>query len=111
MGQGSMRRWGAGLVGVAAVIFFAVGVGAAQGLEGQVERGVAFAGGQMVRGTVTATAADHLTVKTEAGEVYQVALSANTRVTRDRQPVKMAEIKVGDGVGAMGVLDAATKTV
>ena len=65
----------------------------------------------MVRGTVTATAADHLTVKTEAGEVYQVALSANTRVTRDRQPVKAAEIKVGDGVGAMGVLDAATRTV
>src|SRR5271163_3768190 len=50
--------------------------------------GVSFAGGQMVRGTVTAIAADHLTVKTEAGDVYQVALSANTRVTRDRQPVK-----------------------
>jgi hypothetical protein len=111
MGQGSMRRWGVGLVGVAAVIFLAVGVGAAQGQDGQDEGGGAFAGGQMVRGTVTATAADHLTVKTEAGEVYQVALSANTRVTRDRQPVKVAEIKVGDGVGAMGVLDAATKTV
>ena len=73
--------------------------------------GVAFAGGQMVRGTVTATAADHLTVKTEAGEVYQVALSANTRLTKDRQPVKLADIKVGDAVGAMGVLDAPTKTV
>jgi hypothetical protein len=73
--------------------------------------GAAFAGGQMVRGTVTATASDHLTVKTEAGEVYQVALSANTRLTKDRQPVKVAEIKVGDGVGAMGVLDPPTKTV
>jgi hypothetical protein len=65
----------------------------------------------MVRGTVTATTADHLTVKTEAGEVYQVALSANTRLTKDRQPVKLADIKVGDAVGAMGVLDAPTKTV
>jgi hypothetical protein len=65
----------------------------------------------MVRGTVTVTAADRLTVKTDAGEIYQVVVSANTRVTRDRQPVKVAEIKVGDGVGAMGVLDAATKTV
>src|SRR5260370_39698073 len=65
----------------------------------------------MVRGTVTATAADHLTVKTEAGEVYEVALSANTRLTKDRQEVKVADIKVGDAVGAMGVLDAPTRTV
>ena len=71
----------------------------------------AFAGGQMVRGTVTAATADHLTVKTEAGEVYQVAFSANTRVTKDRQPAKVVDIKAGDGVGAMGVLDPATKTV
>src|SRR5271168_5327512 len=111
MGQGSMRRWGVGLVGVAAVIFLAVGPGLAQGQEGQDEGGASFAGGQMVRGTVTATAADHLTVKTDAGEVYQVSLSANTRLTKDRQPVKVADVKVGDGVGAMGVLDPATKTV
>jgi hypothetical protein len=65
----------------------------------------------MVRGTITATAADHLTVKTETGEVFQVALSANTRLTKERQPVKVADIKVGDAVGAMGVLDAPTKTV
>lgn len=73
--------------------------------------GPPFAGGQMVRGTVTATTADHLTVKTDAGEIYQVALSANTRLARDRQPVKVTDIKVGDGVGAIGVLDSATKTV
>ena len=79
--------------------------------DGARQGGVAFAGGQMVRGTVTATAADHLTVKTDAGETYQVALSANTRLTKERQPVKVADIKVGDGVGAMGVLDPATKTV
>jgi hypothetical protein len=40
-----------------------------------------------------------------------VALSANTRLTKDRQPVKVADIRVGDAVGAMGVLDAPTKTV
>jgi hypothetical protein len=73
--------------------------------------GVSFAGGQMVRGTVTATAADHLTVKTEAGEIYQVVISANTRVTKERQPLKLTDIKAGDGVGAMGVLDPATKTI
>lgn len=70
-----------------------------------------FAGGQMVRGTVTAVTSDHLTVKTDAGDVYQVAISANTRMNKDRQPVKVTDIKVGDSVGAMGVLDAPTKTV
>jgi hypothetical protein len=80
--------------------------------QGEDEReGAVFAGGQMVRGTVTAASADHLTVKTEAGEVYQVVVSANTRVSKDRQPAKMVDIKAGDGVGAMGVLDPATKTV
>jgi hypothetical protein len=79
--------------------------------DGPPEGGGAFAGGQMVRGTVTAVAADRLTVKTEEGDVYQVAVSANTRVMKDRQPVKVADIKAGDGVGAMGVMDAPTKTV
>ncbi len=79
--------------------------------DGSPEGGGAFAGGQMVRGTVTAVGADRLSVKTEEGDVYQVAVSANTRVMKDRQPVKLAEIKAGDGVGAMGVMDAPTKTV
>ncbi len=70
-----------------------------------------FAGGQMVRGTVTAVASDHLTVKTDAGDIYQVTISPNTRLTKDRQPVKVADIKAGDNVGAMGVLDAPAKTV
>jgi hypothetical protein len=115
MGLESIRR---SMLGVAVVIFLAAGMaiapgfglGLAQGQEGQ-DDGAAFAGGQMVRGTVTAAAGDHFTVKTEAGEIYQVVVSANTRLTRERQPVKVADIKVGDGVGAMGVLDAPTKTV
>ncbi|MBN9615957.1 MAG: hypothetical protein BGO25_04430 [Acidobacteriales bacterium 59-55] len=73
--------------------------------------GASFAGGRMVRGTVTAVAPDRLTVKTEEGEVYQVVLSDNTRVMKQRQPIKAADIKAGDGVGAMGVMDAPAKTV
>lgn len=72
---------------------------------------IAFAGGQMVRGTVTAVQGDHLTVKTEQGEMFQVAVSANTSIMKQRQPMKLAEIKPGDGVGAMGVMDAPTKTI
>jgi hypothetical protein len=65
----------------------------------------------MVRGTVTATAADHLTIKTDAGEVYEVALTPNTRLMKDRQPVRVTDVKTGDGVGAMGELDAPKKTL
>jgi hypothetical protein len=91
------------------------GVGLAQTPDGQGggrgEGGAVFAGGQMVRGTVTAVSADHVTVKTDAGEVYQIVTTANTRMMKDRQPVKLADVKVGDGVGAMGEMDAPTKTV
>jgi hypothetical protein len=111
MRQRSVQVWAAKLLLVAAVVALPVMVLAQDGQYGPQQGGAAFAGGQMVRGTVTAAAADHLTVKTEAGEVYQVALSANTRLTKERQPVKVADIKVGDAVGAMGVLDAPTKTV
>jgi hypothetical protein len=107
-----MNRWGgAKLLLLAAITALSVMMQAQQEPDDERGGGVSFAGGQMVRGTVTATAADHLTVKTEAGDIYQVAISANTRVTKERQPLKVADIKPGDGVGAMGVLDPATKTV
>jgi hypothetical protein len=88
----------------------AVTVAGAQVPDGQ-DGPAGMAGGRAVRGTVTAVAADKLTVKTEAGDVYQVSLSANTRLMKARQPVKVTDIKEGDGLGAMGVLDAPTKTV
>ena len=67
--------------------------------------------GRMVRGTVTAATPDKLTVKTEAGDLYQVALTPNTRVMKDRQQIKPAEVHVGDGLGAMGEIDQPNKTV
>lgn len=108
------RRWSLGRRQVwlaLAVGILLAGSGLVQAQDGSGDGRVAFAGGKMVRGTVTAVAADQLTVKTEEGDVYQVAVSANTRVMKDRQPVKLAEIKAGDGVGAMGVMDAPTKTL
>ncbi|HWZ50551.1 MAG TPA: hypothetical protein VNW54_03725 [Granulicella sp.] len=85
----------------------------AQGGMGQEPGGAVAMGpqGRMVRGTVTAAAADHLTVTTEGGDTYQVMVTTNTRVMKERQPVKLADVHAGDGVGAMGVIDAATKTV
>ena len=88
-----------------------VGAGVAQ-QGGQDDGAVAMGSqGRMVRGTVTATEADHLTLKTEAGETYQITVTTNTRLMKDRQPVKLADVHAGDGVGAMGVIDAPTKTV
>jgi hypothetical protein len=111
MRQRSTQSWRVKLLLTMAVIAVPAVAFAQDIQDGPRQGGTAFAGGQMVRGTVTATTADHLTVKTETGEIYQVTLSANTRLTKERQPVKVADIKVGDGVGAMGVLDPPTKTV
>ncbi len=98
-----MRQW----VGMClATMLCVVGLRAQEG-----EPGTAFGGGQMVRGMVTASAGNRLTVKTDAGDLYQVTVTDNTRLMKDRQPVRIADIKVGDGVGAMGVLDAPIKTV
>ena len=106
---------------MAAAVSLAVGliVGAAGcvragGQEPGTDGGPAFAmgnGGRMVRGTVLAVSANAITVRTESGESFVVSVSPNTRVMKDRQPEKLADVKAGDGVGAMGELDPATKTV
>ncbi len=80
--------------------------------QDQDQPAVAFgSGSRMVRGTVTAVSPDHLTLKTESGELYQVAVTPNTQVRKGRDPVKFAEVHPGDGVGAMGEVDRPTKTV
>lgn len=101
-------RW-AGYVTLAVAVTagFAQSARAQEGPAG----GPPFARGPMVRGTVTATAADHLTIKTDSGEVYEVALTPNTRMMKDRKPVQASEVKAGDEVGAMGELDAPKKTL
>ena len=71
----------------------------------------AMGAGRAVRGTVTATTADHLTVKTEAGEIYDVVVTPNTTVRKGRDVMKFADIHTGDAVGAMGEVDAPKKTV
>ena len=112
MTMSSTQSWLLRIALAIAIVAMPAASAIAQGGQEDARPGAAsFAGGQMVRGTVTASAADHLTVKTDAGDVYQVAISANTRLMKERQPVKLADIKAGDGVGAMGVLDPATKTV
>jgi hypothetical protein len=72
---------------------------------------IAMGSGRPVQGTVTAVAADHVTLKTPQGDVYQVAVTPNTRVMKGREPMKFSDVHVGDGVGAVGEVDAPNKTV
>jgi hypothetical protein len=94
----------------------AAGGGAGQGAgQGQGRRGGGFGGGfgggQPVQGTVTAATADKVTIQTDAGDSYTVTVTADTRVVKDRQPIKIGDVKVGDGAMAMGTVDASAKTV
>jgi hypothetical protein len=72
----------------------------------------AFAGMQRVAGEVTGLAGATLTVKTEDGATMQIVTTDNTRVMKGRGvTVKVADLKVGDGVMAAGMLDAPNKTL
>lgn len=90
-------------------------------------------------GTVTEAAADHYTIKTELGEVYTIHFSVNTRIMKQPpgtgqrgnrgagarqdagaedggmrtppQPIKPADIKIGDVIAASGDVDATAKSV
>jgi hypothetical protein len=86
--------------------------------------------GHGISGTVTAAAADHYTLKTDAGETYVVHFSANTRIQKQTaqrsgegrqgggdgggtppQTLKSTDIKAGDAIMAVGETDAAAKSV
>ncbi len=75
------------------------------------EADLSLGAGRLVRGTVTQAAQDRLTLKTEAGEMYQVVLTPNTQVRRGRDPMKASQIHAGDGVGAIGEIEPASHTV
>ena len=99
------------MVGMSGVVRAQVPGG--QGQDSAQEDGrAAFAGMQRVGGEVTAVAGSTLTVKTEDGTTMQIVTTDNTRVMKGRGViVKIAELKVGDGVMAAGNLDAPKKTL
>jgi hypothetical protein len=88
--------------------------------------GYGMGGGNGIAGTVTEVATDHYTIKTDAGEIYTVHFSVNTRIVKQEiqrrgergegggnppQVLKPSDIKVGDAVGVMGEVDAGAKSV
>ena len=79
--------------------------------------------GNGITGPVTEVAADHYTIKTDAGDIYTIHFSVNTRIVKQAiqrrgeggdnppQTIQPSDIKVGDAVGAAGEVDAAAKSV
>lgn len=65
--------------------------------------------GQNVAGKVTAVSADSVTVApVSGGDPIIVKVGDNTRIFKERQAVKLSDIKVNDTVFARGQLDANT---
>jgi len=115
-----MGRWPAGVGRAAIVLALLVPVcGRSAGAQEPAPQGPGqgggrgqFAGMQRIGGTITAVAGPQLTIKTVDGLVYQVVTTDNTRVMRGRGvPGKLADLKAGDGLMAMGNLDAPNKTL
>ncbi len=122
-----MRRWGAGVFGrvlcslsLAGTLAVA-GAAPAQGPpaqntgqdtgQGEGRRGGQFAGMARVAGEVTAVSGPTVTVKSEDGSTVQVFTTDNTRVMKERGPVKVSDLHPGDGLMAVGNLDPATGTL
>lgn len=62
-------------------------------------------------GSVTAISGNEVTVKNEQGETYKIETGPNTHLMKDRQPIKISDIHVGDVVAAGGEVDEKAHTV
>lgn len=87
------------------------GQGRGYGRGGGMGMGGMFGGGAPTEGTVTAVSGNNLMIKNEQGQTYTVQTGPNTRIRKDRQPVKISDIKVGDMIMAAGNVDDQAKTV
>lgn len=73
--------------------------------------GMFMMGGNNAHGTVTAISGSDITIRDEQGQAWKVETGANTRVMKDREPVKVSDIHTGDVVLAAGNVDDQAKTV
>jgi hypothetical protein len=80
--------------------------------QGDDEMPGAFAGAEHLAGEVTAVSGSKVTVRTGDGVTMQIVTTDNTRMMKDHGvALKIADLKVGDGVMAAGNLDAPNKTL
>lgn len=64
-----------------------------------------------VRGTVQSVHGNDAVIKTESGRTYTIHTSDNTHIYKDRQPLKMGQIQIGDMLIGAGALDEPTHMV
>jgi hypothetical protein len=90
---------------VALGLTLAVGASVARAQQDQPNRSQ-YAGMEHIGGEVASVDGMNLTVKTENEKMVQIVTTTNTRVMRGRGiAVKIGDLKVGDGVMAIGNLD------
>jgi hypothetical protein len=86
-------------------IAFVLGLGMAQTLAQPQEQRPNMPPGEMLAGKVNSVGKDSLTITPlSGGDAVTVKVSDSTRVMKDRQPSKLADIKAGDTVFARGNL-------
>ena len=110
--SGAPVLWGMLAVCLAALLCAWTGSLRAQDAEmSSAGRGGPFAGMPRVAGEVVSVTGATVTIKGEDG-TYTIVTTDNTRIMKGRgNTVKVAELKPGDGVMAVGNLDAPTKTL
>ena len=69
------------------------------------------AGMGRVAGEVTAVNGGTITIKTEDGGTAQIVTTDNTRFMKEQGPVKLADLHPGDGLMAVGKMDAPNHTL
>jgi hypothetical protein len=110
MSSGRMLWRRAGL-GLALGVLSAVGAGTMRAQQDRPDRSQ-YEGMEHTGGEVVSVDGMKLTVKTEDDKVVQIVTTTNTRVMRGRgNAVKLADLKVGDGVMAVGNLDGPNGTM
>jgi hypothetical protein len=108
------RKAGTGLFLLAALVVFGLPVRAQEPGEQSVGRGGMgqFAGMQRLAGEVAAVSGANVTVKTEDGTSFTVVTTDNTRMMKGRGvTIRVADLKPGDGIMAVGNMDAPNKTL
>ena len=86
------------------------GAPAAGGTGGGGRRGQ-YAGMGRVMGEVTSVNGNTVSLKTEDGSTAQVVTTDNTRLMKDGATIKLTDLHPGDGLMAVGNMDAPNKTL
>jgi hypothetical protein len=97
MAPGCRRLCGATLLSLPATLLF--------GLQAAGDAPQQFPDLPSVRGTVQSIHGNDAIVKTDEGRAWTIHTSDNTHIYKDRQPLKMNQIQVGDMLIGAGALD------